>query len=103
MPIPLLHERRTKFLERNAFLFALLGAVSAGRGLERFLEAVRDEAKSELRPGTVPSRNVYVVLGALALWRSVRAELERWKPAKNRVERRARAASPLTAPRVVLR
>jgi hypothetical protein len=100
--IPLLHERRTKFLERNAFLFAVLGAVSVGRGLERFLEAVGDEAQPEPGPETA-SRNVYVVLGALSLWRNVRAELERWRPKKNRAERRPRAASPLASPRVVLR
>jgi hypothetical protein len=103
VPIPLLHERRTKFLERNAFLFALLGAVSVGRGFERFLTVLTDETPSEPPPEKLPSRNVYVLLGALSLCRSVRTELERWRPPRKRVERTPRAASPLTSPRVVLR
>jgi hypothetical protein len=103
VPIPLLHERRTKFVERNAFLFALLGAVSVGRRFERFIATLTHETESEPRLETLPSRNVYVLLGALSLWRSVRTELEGWRPKRRRAERRHRAVPPLSSPRVVLR
>jgi hypothetical protein len=104
--VPRLHEHKSRFVERNAFLHASLGLLSVGSRFEAFCEELtRDvEPLPAARPRPAPVE-VFLVLGALSLASKLRGVLERFaREGTPAVEPRAeRATSRLHVPRRVLR
>jgi len=78
--VPCLHRRRVRFLERNTLFHALLGAISFGNRFDLAVAQLTSDIETRTNKGSreQPSQSVYVVLGALSLWRHIKAELTGW-------------------------
>jgi hypothetical protein len=84
--LPNLQEQRSRFVQRNTFLYAALGLLSASDRLERVLQAAAAAPRSQKRSGRDAAAEgehaetdlllVYAALGALSLSRRIRREAQ---------------------------